>query len=346
MKWNFGKNKEEVKSESMPEMYSEEELNLLDAHMDRFWGECKSVFHEIASPDIHVDICIIEPTTERNYYTLITQGMGAHRMNTPEELAEYKLERAEIMVCLPPDWDVQNNDEKWYWPLRWLKVLARLPLEQDTWLGWGHTVPKGEPFAENTKLCGVMLLEPQGVEEDAFCCPMPDGSEVNFYQYIPLYEKEMDYKIHFTAEALLERMNLDHYAVQIQRADSCEGWSPEEEKPYRLSAREIKPLLTDWAEPEGCIATDRITVDGQKVGYMYRDEPTEDVPDSGWRFLAGDEDDAYMEDAEKSDVYALNTICNYDPDIIPLLHAPQGTAYWRDENGVFQEEAFEPGDEE
>ena len=35
------------------------------------------------SPDIHVDIYIIEPTRKRNYYTLITSGMGAHRMNVP-----------------------------------------------------------------------------------------------------------------------------------------------------------------------------------------------------------------------------------------------------------------------
>jgi hypothetical protein len=40
---------------------------------------------------------------------------------------------------------------------------------------------------------------------------------------------------------------------------------------------------------EGCIASDRITVDGCKVGYMYREEPYQNGrPDSGWRFLAGE----------------------------------------------------------
>ena len=32
-----------------------------------------------------------------------TMGMGAHRMNVPKELAEYKLERAELAIALPPD---------------------------------------------------------------------------------------------------------------------------------------------------------------------------------------------------------------------------------------------------
>ncbi len=44
--------------------------------------------------------------------------------------------------------------------------------------------------------------------------------------------------------------------------------------------------LIDWNEPngEGCIVSDRITKEGFKVGYMYREAPDEDNPDSGWRF--------------------------------------------------------------
>ncbi len=81
---------------------------------------------------------------------------------------------------------------------------------------------------------------------------------------------------------------------------------------------------------------------------MYREKPKEGNPfegyDSGWRFTAGDESDKYMQTVENSGIYKLNTICQYDPDIVPLLRAPYGTAYIRDENGVFQEEPFEPLD--
>ena len=41
-------------------------------------------------------------------------------------------------------------------------------------------------------------------------------------------------------------------------------------KTFRLSSNEIK-ILTDMKG--GCIASDRITVDGQKVGYAYREDP-------------------------------------------------------------------------
>ena len=62
--------------------------------------------------------------------------------------------------------------------------------------------------------------------------------------------------------------------------------------------------------------------------------------DSGWRFVSGDEDDDYMNNAENSGIYDLNTICNYDADIVPLLDAPYGAAFVRDEAGLFQPVTF------
>ena len=84
----------------------------------------------------------------------------------------------------------------------------------------------------------------------------------------------------------------------------------------------------------GCFATNRITKDGKKVGYMYREEPDADseLPDSGWRFFAGDETDEYANDPDNVNIYSLNTICAFDPDIKPYLDAPYGSAFIREGN--------------
>ncbi len=74
----------------------------------------------------------------------------------------------------------------------------------------------------------------------------------------------------------------------------------------------------------GCMATDKITVDGMKVGFMYREEP-DDERDSGWRFLSGTETDDYMDDENNTMIYNVNTIANYDRAIIPYLNSPIGT---------------------
>ena len=97
-------------------------------------------------------------------------------------------------------------------------------------------------------------------------------------------------------------------------------------KDFAIPSAQIRPILRNWKGPAGCIATDRILVDGCRVGYMYREMPDYEE-DSGWRFLSGDESDDYLSDPQNSDVYDLNTICNYDTDIIPFLSYPAGSAF-------------------
>lgn len=96
--------------------------------------------------------------------------------------------------------------------------------------------------------------------------------------------------------------------------------------------------LIDWKEPngEGCIVSDKITKEGFKVGYMYREKPDDNRPDSGWRFMAGNEDDEYMNNSNNHHIFAINTICNYDPDIIPYLKSEIGSTYIRVDNSKFE----------
>ncbi|UJF33773.1 DUF2185 domain-containing protein [Paenibacillus hexagrammi] len=115
-------------------------------------------------------------------------------------------------------------------------------------------------------------------------------------------------------------------------------------KKYFLSSNQILRLIDSQ---EGCIATDRITVDGCKVRFMYKEEPHQNGwPDSGWRFMAGDEDQDYMDNPNNHTVFQVNTICNYDPKIIPLLDSPSGSAYIRGTDGKFEldEEWKDPED--
>ena len=84
------------------ELYTEAELAAVQAHIKRYFGDFQQSIKEYESPDICLEIAIIPPRPEHNYYTLATIGMGAHRMNVPED--EPELERAELLLNLPPDW--------------------------------------------------------------------------------------------------------------------------------------------------------------------------------------------------------------------------------------------------
>lgn len=110
-------------------------------------------------------------------------------------------------------------------------------------------------------------------------------------------------------------------------------------KAFGLDPADIKPIATSMGS---CYATDRITVEGRQVGFMYRERPDVDR-DSGWRFMAGDETQEYMDDPENVEVYDINTIANYDADIIPHLLAPPGSAFERNvRTGRFEAVEFEP----
>jgi hypothetical protein len=78
-----------------------------------------------------------------------------------------------------------------------------------------------------------------------------------------------------------------------------------------------------------CYATDEVVVKGRKVGFMYREE-ADGERDSGWRFMAGDEDQDYMDNPDNLGVYDINLIANIDPSVVAHLASRIGSAFERD----------------
>jgi hypothetical protein len=97
-------------------------------------------------------------------------------------------------------------------------------------------------------------------------------------------------------------------------------------KVFFLAADAIKPNLAPGRG--SCLASDLITVQGLPVGFMYREDPDNEL-DSGWRFFAGSESETYCDDSANFEIYDVNTIANYDSGIIPFLDAKPGAAFER-----------------
>lgn len=100
-------------------------------------------------------------------------------------------------------------------------------------------------------------------------------------------------------------------------------------KNFKLKPDDIEIMVPNLG---GAIATDKITLDGNRVDFMRRTEPDREE-DSGWEFYGGGETQEYIDNPDNSGVYAVNTICKYDPDIIPFLTYPPGTEIERNEDG-------------
>ena len=80
----------------------------------------------------------------------------------------------------------------------------------------------------------------------------------------------------------------------------------------------------------------KITEGGWKVGYMERNEPWNEE-DSGWSFLAGNENDEYTSNAENIELIRVGNVWQqFDSDIFKYIDMPIGTKLIR-----LSSEAFE-----
>ncbi len=204
-----------------------ETIREVDKHIQRTLGKVRMVFHEKVSPDLHIDVyCVRTRLNGRNMNVLVTCGMSEKPMNVPKELNELKY--AELAIILPGDWKLSEEgfkDENNYWPVRQLKAVARVPIEFDTWIGYGHTVPNGDPPKPFSKNVGfsTMIVLPSITLPKTFMTMMTAKKVVHFYVLVPLYQEETDYKLRNGASALLQKFNKYGIAdiVDIERRNSC-----------------------------------------------------------------------------------------------------------------------------
>lgn len=84
-----------------PMQYVEEIVTHFEAV---FAGRDSSVFHEIISDTIHIDVNVMSPTEEEPFWVLYTNGMSDLPMTIPDEIQEQMeevVDRAEVMMFLP-----------------------------------------------------------------------------------------------------------------------------------------------------------------------------------------------------------------------------------------------------
>lgn len=211
----------------VPPIFDRKESEMILNHIEKYMGKPSYVYHEVFSDNVHIDVHYISPTSEKNHHTFITTGMSLMPMNVPIGEEEWKY--AELMICLPANWKISDEDFKenrYYWPLGWLKMLARFPHEYKTWLSWGHTMPNGnppQPFADNTDLCGVILLPPVLVDSDFAKFKISDKKIINFFGVIPLYKEELDYKLEYGYDMFIDKyvkFDMDEL-IKLDRKKFC-----------------------------------------------------------------------------------------------------------------------------
>lgn len=207
-------------------IYSKDEINQLEQFIKNKYGEYTSVYHELYSPDIHLDILIVPPSKKDNYYKLITKGMGAYKMNVPQQLKDCDIDRAELVIYLPPDWNFNQKDNSWIISL--LKVIARTPIFENGWIGYGQTfsqtIEGTMPYSSNTGFSNAILFNSNDYLKNKNELYIPTKGKINFFQVVPIYREEMIFAKLYGAKELTKVLSKESSQPIVHnfRKNCCE----------------------------------------------------------------------------------------------------------------------------
>lgn len=221
----------------------------LEAHLEKHLGEC-TVFHELISQTVHLDLYCYGPNESRPYYTIVTVGVSDGPLSAPEDAD--MLRYVELMLYLPPDWPMPTDGdmpEDHYWPFRIIKFLGRFVHEYNSFYAPLHTIPNGDPpapYADNTELC-CALLTMAAMEEESFHDLEIDAHPVTFLQVHPITRAEMELKLEEGGDELLQLLGengvLDEPIVPGRPCFATEYERPVE--PSLLERPKILQMLQD-----------------------------------------------------------------------------------------------------
>lgn len=199
--------------------YTDNDRKELLSIIEDCFGKNSCILHEILSDNNQIDIAVIPPTNELNFYKLFTIGMGSKEMNIPSEFKKKHLERAEVCMFISPECAVHIKHIEQHWTVNFLKTITNMPFEQNTWIGHGHSVQFAD-FNAYGGFNGALLISLQS-EEKAIVTD--SQKRVNFYLTIPLYTEEINYKNDRGCNAILDLFdnNAITPVVDFNRKNCC-----------------------------------------------------------------------------------------------------------------------------
>ena len=169
--------------------YTQNERIEIIKFIEENFGKVEEIY-EVGYGNFSLDVAQINPTKEKPYYTIITLGMGEHKMynQNNENFSSF----AELMISLPPDWSL--DDKNYTWAIDELMHLAYIPFTFYFSYEWGHLENNFEPFSSNTKLSAVTLLYPEMKKENSGLLKL-ENRNLQFYQIVPLYDEEYTFAL-------------------------------------------------------------------------------------------------------------------------------------------------------
>lgn len=183
-----------------------EEEETFDDYLEKYLGEIDSYYEDEVllkafwkgkkqvKNDVEIYINVIMPDEERDYITLVTEGMSEEPMVVTAEGEKF----AELVMKLPSDWHTGKEmltEPEYSWPLKMMSKVAYLAhVFEDYYVNENTVIPYGLPndapmyFDIEKDFTSVMLCK----SEDIPPYEIEEGVEVEFFTLIPITEEEKE----------------------------------------------------------------------------------------------------------------------------------------------------------
>lgn len=174
-------------------------------------GAVTSVFSDEDQGPVPIDVVVTEASEDMDFHLLVTAGMSIEGQEAPSDEGPVDL-YTELVMLLPKEWlltleDMEN--ERHYWPFRWMREIGTFPHEEGSYVCPGHTIQLiEEPMRDalGMDFVGVLLYIPSTFDEAFQSAENPAGEVVHFMSCIPLYAEELDYSEQHGVEALVDKL--------------------------------------------------------------------------------------------------------------------------------------------
>ena len=162
-----------------------------EAVYERLFGKAVNVSHEVLPQIPHVDVYVYRRSRGDQFvYSLVTSGMSDLAMTLPRRASTDIPRRVELVFyCSEPREEYINT-------LRW---VAHFPHNSKSFLGYGHTMPNGNPpapFWGSAELDTLFFVPPIVKKDQTLPAELQvEGDPVHFLWVVPLTTAECNFKL-------------------------------------------------------------------------------------------------------------------------------------------------------
>ena len=180
--------------------YTPEQLRSFDRHLELNFGPVDQIMAAPSCSNPVIDLIVLapDPLAGRNFYTLLTRGMGSYIAPARNDMERSLPERVELIMFIETAWEAPrisaDTGPDTFWPALSMLRLARMPYATGRRIGPDTIFDNEEPLCENSPYEGLLVRSvATSCIPEARIWTMPDLQQVIFLQVVPLMRDEMDH---------------------------------------------------------------------------------------------------------------------------------------------------------